>query len=76
MRGIGWNIFYNDSADGRLIKFWINEHDGRHPAGCKPILIMDVFEHAFKLDCGLKRADYIEAFFKKIDWNAVEGRLA
>ncbi|MDP3048227.1 MAG: Fe-Mn family superoxide dismutase [Thermodesulfovibrionales bacterium] len=36
---------------------------------------MDVFEHAFMLDYGLKRADYIEAFFKSIDWKAAETRL-
>lgn len=42
---------------------------------CNLILIMDVFEHAFMLDYGLKRADYIEAFFKNIDWKAVEARL-
>jgi Fe-Mn family superoxide dismutase len=76
MRGIGWTVLYRDSADGKLINFWINEHDQGHPAGCMPILVMDVFEHAFMLDYGLKRADYIEAFFKNIDWKAVEGRLA
>jgi Fe-Mn family superoxide dismutase len=76
MRGIGWTVLYRDSADGRLINFWINEHDQGHPAGCMPILVMDVFEHAFMLDYGLKRADYIEAFFKNIDWKAVEARLA
>ncbi|KJS00953.1 MAG: superoxide dismutase [Desulfobulbaceae bacterium BRH_c16a] len=75
MRGIGWTILYEDSIDGRLINFWINEHDVSHPAGCMPILVMDVFEHAFMLDYGLKRADYIEAFFAGIDWKVVEGRL-
>ena len=75
MRGIGWTVLYQDSADGRLINFWINEHDVSHPAGCMPILVMDVFEHAFMLDYGLKRADYIEAFFKNIDWKVVEARL-
>jgi len=75
MRGIGWAVLYQDSATGRLINFWVNEHDVAHPAGCTPLLIMDVFEHAFMLDYGLKRADYIEAFFGNIDWSAVEGRL-
>ena len=75
MRGIGWTVLYQDPADGRLINFWINEHDVSHPAGCMPILVMDVFEHAFMLDYGLKRVDYIEAFFKNIDWKAVEDRL-
>jgi len=75
MRGIGWAVLYEDSASGRLINFWVNEHDVAHPAGCSPILIMDVFEHAFMLDYGLKRADYIEAFFKNIDWSAAEARM-
>ena len=75
MRGIGWVALYQDNLSGRLINFWINEHDVSHPAGCSLILIMDVFEHAFMLDYGLKRADYIEAFFKNIDWKAAEARL-
>jgi len=62
MRGIGWAVLYQDSTTGKLMNFWINEHDMSHPAGCTPILIMDVFEHAFILDYGLKRSDYIEAF--------------
>jgi superoxide dismutase, Fe-Mn family len=75
MRGIGWTILYQDPVNGKLINFWINEHDVAHPAGCTPLLIMDVFEHAFMIDYGLKRADYITAFFNNIDWAAVEGRL-
>ncbi len=74
MRGIGWVVLYQDTASGRMINFWVNEHDVSHPAGCTPILIMDVFEHAFMLDYGLKRADYIEAFFKNINWAAAESR--
>ena len=75
MRGIGWAVLYQDPASDRLINFWINEHDLAHPAGGNPILIMDVFEHAFMLDYGLKRADYIEAFFKNVDWSVAEARL-
>jgi Fe-Mn family superoxide dismutase len=75
MRGIGWAVLYQDSTTGNLINFWINEHDVGHPAGCTPILILDVFEHAFMIDYGLKRADYTEAFFKIIDWKAAEGRI-
>jgi Fe-Mn family superoxide dismutase len=39
------------------------------------ILIMDVFEPVFMVDYALKRADYIEAFFKNINWAEVEKRL-
>jgi Fe-Mn family superoxide dismutase len=75
MRGIGWVVLYQDVTSGKLINFWINEHDVSHPAGCNPLLIMDVFEHAFMLDYGLKKGDYIGAFFKNIRWAAVESRL-
>jgi Fe-Mn family superoxide dismutase len=75
MRGIGWTILYYDSAGNQLVNTWINEHDTGHLAGATPVLILDVFEHAFIIDYGLKRADYIEAFFKAIDWTAVAKRF-
>jgi len=75
MRGIGWAILYQDNVTGRLFNQWINEHETGHAAGCIPVLVMDVFEHAFITDYGLKRADYIEAFFKNINWGVVESRL-
>ncbi|RLC62977.1 MAG: superoxide dismutase [Chloroflexi bacterium] len=75
MRGIGWAILYQDNMTGWLFNQWINEHEVGHLAGCSPILVMDVFEHAFITDYGLKRADYIAAFFNNINWNVVAGRL-
>jgi Fe-Mn family superoxide dismutase len=76
MRGIGWTVLYFDPVGEKLITCWINEHDVGHLAGCLPILVMDVFEHAYMIDYGLKRADYIEAFMKVIDWEVVAARLA
>jgi Fe-Mn family superoxide dismutase len=75
MRGIGWAILYQDNMTGSLFNQWINEHEVGHFAGCSPILVMDIFEHAFITDYGLKRAEYIEAFLKNINWEVVEGRL-
>ena len=75
MRGIGWAIVYYDGLSDRMFNVWINEHDVGHFAGCTPVLVMDVFEHAFMLDYGTKRADYIDAFIKAIDWSKVESRL-
>jgi len=75
MRGIGWVILYQDVDSGLLFNQWINEHDVGHPAGCNPLLVLDVFEHAFITDYGLKRADYIGAFFKNVKWDVVEKRL-
>ena len=75
MRGIGWAILYYDPEADKLFNVWVNEHDMGHLAGCAPLLILDVFEHAYMLDYGIKRADYIEAFFKAIDWSIVEERF-
>lgn len=75
MRGIGWSILYHDPANDTLFNTWVNEHDMGHLAGCTPLLILDVFEHAYMTDYGIKRADYIEAFFKAIDWNTVSTRF-
>ncbi|MFZ2088048.1 MAG: superoxide dismutase [Desulfobaccales bacterium] len=76
MRGIGWVVLYEDPKTGNLFNTWINEHDVGHLAGCTPLLIMDVWEHAYLSDYGLRRADYIQAFFDNLDWKAVESRLA
>jgi Fe-Mn family superoxide dismutase len=67
MRGIGWTILYADTFhSNRLFNVWINEHDAGHCAGCTPLVVLDVFEHAYMPDYGLKRADYIEAFFNAV----------
>jgi superoxide dismutase, Fe-Mn family len=75
MRGIGWVVTYQDIAHGAVINQWINEHDLGHPAGLNPILVLDVFEHAYMIDYGLKRADYVAVFMKYIKWAEVEKRF-
>ncbi len=75
MRGIGWVVLCHDKSADRLFNVWVNEHDVGHFSGCTPLLVMDVFEHAYILDYGLKRADYISAFMNAIDWASVEKRL-
>ncbi len=75
MRGIGWVLMCYDKEGDRLFHIWINEHDVGHLAGVNILLVMDVFEHAYMVDYGIKRADYIDAFIKAINWNAVEKRF-
>jgi Fe-Mn family superoxide dismutase len=76
MRGVGWAILFQDPATGRLSNHWVTLHQDGHPAGFKPILVMDVWEHAFMVDYKpSERAKYIEAFFANIDWAAVEQRF-
>ncbi|HKC24810.1 MAG TPA: Fe-Mn family superoxide dismutase [Thermoanaerobaculia bacterium] len=75
MRGIGWAAVLWDPLGKRVMNSWINEHDKGEAAGCPILLIMDVFEHAFMRDYGLKKDAYIEAFFAAIDWTTVERRM-
>jgi Fe-Mn family superoxide dismutase len=74
IRGIGWVIAYVEPKKGQLINEWINEHDLGHLAGAQPLLVMDVFEHAYITQFGLNRADYINVFFNNINWGAVADR--
>jgi len=77
MRGVGWAATYQDPATGRLSNHWINLHETGNVAGFNPILIMDVWEHAFIRDYApADRPKYIEAFFSHIDWAACNERLA
>ncbi len=75
LRGVGWAALVWDPMARRLLNIWIHEHDGGHLTGCPILLLMDVFEHAYLADYGVKRADYIEAFFNVVAWDVVESRL-
>lgn len=75
MRGIGWVILYKDMETGNLFNTWVTEHDMGHLSGAVPLLVLDVFEHAYALDYGINRADYLEAFMSAINWNTVEKRF-
>ena len=76
MRGVGWAICYQDPSNGNLSNHWITLHQIGNVAGFSPILVMDVWEHAYLLDYKpAERPKYIEAFFSNIDWKAVEKRL-
>src|SRR5215468_12042618 len=64
MRGVGWAILYQDPATEKLSNHWIALHQDGVPSGFKPLLVMDVWEHAFVLDYTPSgRGKYIEAFF-------------
>lgn len=76
MRGIGWAVLAYDNDSHELFNVWVNEHDVGHLIGATPLLVMDVFEHAFVLDYGVKRADYIAAFWSSIDWDVVSERAS
>lgn len=76
MRGVGWVLLCEDPATRRLTNHWISLHQDGVPAGFKPLLAMDVWEHAFMRDYrATERGRYLDAFFRNVDWPVVERRL-
>ncbi len=76
MRGIGWAVLYFDPLHETCSNHWITLHEDGHPAGFAPLLVMDVWEHAYMVDWGADgKGDYISAFFKNIGWNKVSENL-
>jgi len=76
MRGVGWAVLFQDPQTGQLSNHWIELHETGNVAGFVPILVMDVWEHAWLLD--YKPADrpkYVAAFFENVDWSAANRRL-
>lgn len=75
IRGIGWVILYFDRKSNKLINTWVNEHDSGHLSGCEPILVLDLFEHAYMLDFGIKKVEYLPVFINNINWKIAEKRF-
>jgi Fe-Mn family superoxide dismutase len=76
MRGVGWAICFQDPATGRLSNHWVTLHEHGNVAGFQPILVMDVWEHAFLLDYAPgERGQYINAFFSNVNWRVVDRRV-
>jgi Fe-Mn family superoxide dismutase len=71
----GWVWLAHDHTDGSLFNY-IGDAQNAYPVwDATPLLGLDVYEHAYFMDFGSKRADYIEAFFKVIDWENVNANL-
>jgi Fe-Mn family superoxide dismutase len=76
MRGVGWAVCYQDPENRRLSNHWISLHEIGNIAGFAPVLVMDLWEHAYLLDYKpAERGKYVEAFFANVDWEVVERRL-
>ena len=75
-RGIGWAILYKDPTTGSLSNHFVREHQNGHVAGFKPLLVMDVWEHAYMVDHNAGgRGDYIDAFMGNVNWEVIESRF-
>lgn len=73
-RGIGWVILMNDPQNGRLTNFWVDEHNIGILSAGNPLLVMDVWEHAYITQFGLDRVSYINTFLSEVDYAVVEAR--
>jgi Fe-Mn family superoxide dismutase len=77
MRGVGWVMLCQDPMTRRLTNHWVSLHQNGVPAGFKPLLVMDVWEHAFMRDYrATERGRYLDAFLRNVAWSVVEHRLA
>jgi Fe-Mn family superoxide dismutase len=72
----GWVVLAYSAYDGMLHLYSQDAHDKGAIWAAMPLLIMDVYEHAYMIDYGVKRKDYIEAFFKNVDWSVVGKRYS
>lgn len=76
-RGIGWAILYYDPHTKRLLNAWIDEHHLGQLVGLSPILVLDMWEHAYFIDyTPEEKKKYIEAFFANLNWENVEKNFA
>ncbi|MCY7412595.1 MAG: superoxide dismutase [Salinibacterium sp.] len=75
VQGSGWAVLAWDSIGQKLIIVQLFDQQGNLPAGIVPVLMLDVWEHAYYLDYRNVRADYIKAFWNIVSWSNVQERF-
>ena len=65
----GWAVLAYDYRDRRLHNYAADAHNVGAVWGAIPLIVLDVYEHAYFMDYGVARKDYLEAFFKNLDWD-------
>lgn len=66
--GSGWVILAYDKHGKRLVNSWANDHT-QNIAGGDPLLVLDMFEHAYQMDFGARAADYVKVVMEAVDWS-------
>ena len=72
MAARGWSVLCWDTKDGGLRQYNSDAHNQGGVWGCLPIIVLDVYEHAYFIDHGSDKASYIAAFWKNLNWKAAE----
>ncbi len=76
VQGSGWGILAWEPLSGRLLTFGAEKHQNLTMWGCVPLLVLDVWEHAYYLKYQNKRGDYVSAFWNVVDWDNVAERYS
>lgn len=76
VQGSGWGLLVYDPVAQRLLVLAAEKHNNVSVWGTVPLLVLDVWEHAYYLKYQNRRAEYIKAFFNLIHWEDVNTRLA
>ena len=72
----GWVVIGYNTRGGHLSAFGLDTHNMFTPANLVPILVLDVYEHAYMIDYGIDRPKYLDAFVNNLDWSVVAKRFA
>jgi Fe-Mn family superoxide dismutase len=76
MGGPGWALLTRNRRDGKLHTYFVAEHHLGLPIEQELLVVLDSWEHAFMIDFGIKRPDYLTAFLANIKWSEVSKRFA
>jgi Fe-Mn family superoxide dismutase len=76
VQGSGWGALAWEPLGGRLIVEQVYDHQGNVGNGAGPLLVIDAWEHAYYLQYRNVKADYVEAFWKLVNWPDVAERFA
>jgi Fe-Mn family superoxide dismutase len=74
--GSGWSILAYDTIGKKLIIVQLYDQQGNVPVGIIPLLMLDMWEHAFYLQYKNVKADYVKAWWNVVDWANVADRFA
>jgi len=75
VQGSGWSVLAWDSIGQQLIIQQFFDQQANFAVGTVPLLMLDVWEHAYYLDYRNVRADYVKAFWNIVDWSNVQARF-
>lgn len=74
--GNGWVVTVYDPIWERLENFMVTEHHIGYPVNCIPIMVLDIWEHAFAFDYKTARDDYVQKFLENMNYRILEERLS